>query len=221
TVLQFEGDRNNIYRILRAQKNRFGAISEIGIYEMFSNGLKPISNPHEFLISSKNNTLGGHAIATSIEGLRSLMVEIQSLVSTAVYGTPQRNSNGFNTKRLNMLLAILEKKAGFSLATKDVFLNITGGIKIVDPAIDLAVAMAILSSNNDLPINTKICFSGEIGLSGEIRPVTKIEQRIKEAEKIGFEFIIISKYSKITQSFKKIKIIKFSKIESVIEYLFQ
>ena len=221
TVLQFEGDRNNIYRILRAQKNRFGAISEIGIYEMFSNGLKPISNPHEFLISSKNNTLSGHAIATSIEGLRSLMVEIQSLVSTAVYGTPQRNSNGYNTKRLNMLLAILEKKAGFSLATKDVFLNITGGIKIADPAIDLAVAMAVLSSNNDFPINTKICFSGEIGLSGEIRPVTKVEQRIKEAEKIGFESIIISKYSKITQSFKKIKIIKFSKIESVIEYIFQ
>jgi len=220
TVLQFEGDRNHIYRILRAQKNRFGAISEIGIYEMVSNGLKPISNPSEFFISANNDNLSGHAIATSIEGLRPLMIEIQSLVSSAVYGTPQRNSNGYNTKRLNMLLAILEKKAGFSLATKDVFLNITGGINITDPATDLAVVMAILSSHKETPINSKTCFSAEIGLSGEVRPVTKIEQRINEAEKLGFKSIIISKYSNINKNSIKIKTLKFSKIESIIEHIF-
>ena len=207
--------------MLRAQKNRFGSTSKVGVYEMLETGLKPVLNPSTILLDDRKAGLSGTAIASTFEGQKTFLVEVQALVTPAVYGTPQRNSNGYNTKRLNMLLAILEKKAGFSLATKDVFLNITGGIKIVDPAIDLAVVMAILSSNNDFPINTKICFSGELGLSGEIRPVAKIEQRIKEAEKIGFESIIISKYSKITESFKKIKIIKFSKIESLIEYIFK
>ena len=220
TVLHFEGDRNHIYRILRAQKNRFGATSEIGIYEMISQGLRQVKNPSEILISEKESSLSGHAIAATIEGIRPLMIEVQALVSTAVYGTPQRSSNGFNSKRLNMLLAVLEKRAGFALGSKDVFINITGGISIEDPALDLAIIAAILSSYHDSPISQKICFAAEIGLSGEIRPISKIDQRIQEAEKLGFESIVISKYSKLSVDKKSIGVDKLSKVESLVNFLF-
>ena len=220
TVLHFEGDRNHIYRILRAQKNRFGATSEIGIYEMISQGLRQVKNPSEILISEKESSLSGHAIAATIEGIRPLMIEVQALVSTAVYGTPQRSSNGFNSKRLNMLLAVLEKRAGFALGSKDVFINITGGISVDDPALDLAIIAAILSSYHDSPISQKICFSAEIGLSGEIRPISKIDQRIQEAEKLGFESIVISKYSKLSVDKKSIGVDKLSKVESLVNFLF-
>jgi len=220
TVLHFEGDRNHIYRILRAQKNRFGATSEIGIYEMISQGLRQVKNPSEILISEKESSLSGHAIAATIEGIRPLMIEVQALVSTAVYGTPQRSSNGFNSKRLNMLLAVLEKRAGFALGSKDVFINITGGISIEDPALDLAIIAAILSSYHDSPISQKICFAAEIGLSGEIRPISKIDQRIQEAEKLGFESIVISKYSKLSIDKKSIGVDKLSKVESLVNFLF-
>jgi DNA repair protein RadA/Sms len=220
TVLQFEGDRNHIYRILRAQKNRFGATSEIGIYEMISQGLRQVKNPSEILISEKESSLSGHAIAATIEGIRPLMIEVQALVSTAVYGTPQRSSNGFNSKRLNMLLAVLEKRAGFALGSKDVFINITGGISVEDPALDLAIITAILSSYHDSPISQKICFAAEIGLSGEIRPISKIDQRIQEAEKLGFESIVISKYSKLSVDKKFIRVDKLSKVESLVNFLF-
>ena len=220
TVLHFEGDRNHIYRILRAQKNRFGATSEIGIYEMISQGLRQVKNPSEILISEKESSLSGHAIAATIEGIRPLMIEVQALVSTAVYGTPQRSSNGFNSKRLNMLLAVLEKRAGFALGTKDVFINITGGISIEDPALDLAIIAAILSSYHDSPISQKTCFAAEIGLSGEIRPISKIDQRIQEAEKLGFKSIVISKYSKLSIDKKSIGVDKLSKVESLVNFLF-
>ncbi len=220
TVLHFEGDRNHIYRILRAQKNRFGATSEIGIYEMQSQGLRPVINPSELLISEKEDALSGHSIAATIEGVRPLMIEVQALVSTAVYGTPQRSSTGFNNKRLNMLLAVLEKRAGFTLGTKDVFINITGGITIEDPAIDLAVVVAILSSFHDAPIDKNFCFAAEIGLSGEIRPIPKAEQRIQEAAKLGFESIIISKFSKVGPVPKNINVHTFSKIEDIVTFLF-
>ena len=220
TVLHFEGDRNHIYRILRAQKNRFGATSEIGIYEMISQGLRQVKNPSEILISEKESSLSGHAIAATIEGIRPLMIEVQALVSTAVYGTPQRSSNGFNSKRLNMLLAVLEKRAGFALGSKDVFINITGGISIEDPALDLAIIAAILSSYHDSPISQKICFAAEIGLSGEIRPISKIDQRIQEAEKLGFKSIVISKYSKLSIEKKSIGVDKLSKVESLVNFLF-
>jgi DNA repair protein RadA/Sms len=211
TVLQFEGDRNHLYRILRAQKNRFGATSEIGIYEMISQGLRQVTNPSEVLISEKEDALSGHAIAATVEGIRPLMIEVQALVSTAVYGTPQRSSTGFNAKRLNMLLAVLEKRAGFALGSKDVFINITGGINIEDPALDMAVVAALLSSYHDIPIAQNICFAAEIGLSGEIRPVAKAEIRIQEAEKIGYENIAISKFSKLGVTPKSIQIHAFSK----------
>ena len=219
-VLHFEGDRNYIYRILRTQKNRFGATSEIGIYEMQSEGLRAVSNPSELLISEKDEKLSGHAIAATIEGIRPLMIEIQALVSTAVYGTPQRTTSGYNTKRLNMLLAVLEKRAGFALGTKDVFINITGGISIADPAIDLAVVVAILSSYHDIDVSENFCFAGEVGLSGEIRPVPKIEQRIQEASKLGFDTIMISKFAKIGKQNESIKVLSVSKIEGLISALF-
>ena len=218
TVLQFEGDRNHLYRILRAQKNRFGATSEIGIYEMISQGLRQVTNPSEVLISEKEDALSGHAIAATVEGIRPLMIEVQALVSTAVYGTPQRSSTGFNAKRLNMLLAVLEKRAGFALGSKDVFINITGGINIEDPALDMAVVAALLSSYHDIPIAQNICFAAEIGLSGEIRPVAKAEIRIQEAEKIGYENIAISKFSKLGVTPKSIH--AFSKVENLVEFLF-
>ena len=220
TVLQFEGDRNHIYRILRAQKNRFGATSEIGIYEMISQGLRQVTNPSEVLISEKEEALSGHAIAATVEGIRPLMIEVQALVSTAVYGTPQRSSTGFNAKRLNMLLAVLEKRAGFTLGSKDVFINITGGMNIEDPALDLAVIAALLSSYHDIPIAQNTCFAAEIGLSGEIRPVSKAEIRIQEAEKLGFDSIAISKFSKLGAQPKQIKIQAFSKVENLVEFLF-
>ena len=219
-VLHFEGDRNHIYRILRTQKNRFGATSEIGIYEMQSKGLRAVSNPSELLISEKDEKLSGHAIAATIEGIRPLMIEIQALVSTAVYGTPQRTTTGYNTKRLNMLLAVMEKRAGFALGAKDVFINITGGISIADPAIDLAVIVAILSSYHDLDVSENFCFAAEVGLSGEIRPVPKTEQRIQEASKLGFETIVISKFAKIGKQNESIKVLAVSKIEALITALF-
>jgi DNA repair protein RadA/Sms len=220
TVLQFEGDRNHVYRILRSLKNRFGSTSELGIYEMLGSGLREVSNPSEILISHKDITLSGTAIASTLEGMRPLMIEIQALVSTAVYGTPQRSTTGYNAKRLNMLLAVLEKRAGFRLGTKDVFLNITGGISIDDPAIDLAVVAAILSSNEDIPIGEGYCFAGEVGLSGEIRPVNRVDQRIQEAEKLGFSTIFVSKYNKISLKNTFIKIRMVSKIEDVVSELF-
>lgn len=219
-VLNFEGDRNHIYRILRTQKNRFGPTSEIGIYEMQTKGLRSVSNPSELLISEKDGNMSGHAIAATIEGIRPLMIEIQALVSTAVYGTPQRTTSGYNTKRLNMLLAVLEKRAGFALGTKDVFINITGGITVADPAIDLAVIAAILSSYHDIDLSENFCFAAEVGLSGEIRPVPKTEQRIHEASKLGFETIVISKFAKIEKQNKYIKVLAVSKIEALIKKLF-
>jgi DNA repair protein RadA/Sms len=219
-VLHFEGDRNHIYRILRTQKNRFGATSEIGIYEMQSQGLRAVSNTSELLISEKDEKLSGHAIAATIEGIRPLMIEIQALVSTAVYGTPQRTTTGYNTKRLNMLLAVLEKRAGFALGTKDVFINITGGITIADPAIDLAVIVAILSSYHDTDVPDNFCFAAEVGLSGEIRPVPKTEQRVQEAAKLGFNTIVISKFAKIGKPNGSINVLAVSKIEALVSTLF-
>jgi DNA repair protein RadA/Sms len=220
-VLQFEGDRNNIYRILRAKKNRFGSTAEIGIYEMLNNGLRQVTNPSELLISNNKISLSGNAIASTIEGIRPIMIEIQALVSSAVYGTPQRSTTGFNAKRLNMLLAVLEKRAGFKLSSKDVFLNITGGIKIEDPAMDLAVVSAILSSNFNIPLQKRICFAAEIGLSGELRSVPKIDQRINEAEKLGFEILVVSEAAKISFVPKKLKIISYSRIEELIKNIFK
>ena len=220
TVLQFEGERNHVYRILRAIKNRFGSASELGVYEMNSEGLQEISNPSEILISERDEKTSGVAIASTLEGARPLLIEIQSLVSSAVYGTPQRSTTGFDNRRMNMLLAVLEKKCGFLLATKDVFLNITGGIKINDPAIDLAVVCSILSSDQDINLDTQICFAGEIGLSGEIRAINRINERIAEAEKLGYKQMIISKYNKLNNHNHKIKIIKCGKIEEVFKLLF-
>ncbi|TXE13167.1 DNA repair protein RadA [Seonamhaeicola algicola] len=220
TVLQFEGDRNHVFRILRANKNRFGSTNELGIYEMQGAGLREVSNPSEILISKKDEDLSGNAIAATLEGMRPLMIEVQALVSTAVYGTPQRSATGFNAKRLNMLLAVLEKRAGFRLGAKDVFLNITGGITVDDPAIDLAVIAAILSSNEDEALQNNFCFAAEVGLSGEIRPVQRVEQRILEAEKLGFSTIFVSKYSKISLKNTVIKIQYLSKIEDLVALLY-
>jgi len=220
-VLQFEGDRNHTYRILRAQKNRFGSTAELGIYEMQHTGLREVDNPSEILISEKDSDLTGTAISATLEGMRPLMIEVQSLVSTAVYGTPQRSCTGYNIKRLNMLLAVLEKRAGFKLGAKDVFLNIAGGLRVEDPAIDLAVVSAVLSSNSEISIPQNICFAAEVGLAGEIRAISRVEQRIQEAEKLGFEKIILSKFSKIAKKNYQIEIIKVSKIEEVIKVLFQ
>jgi DNA repair protein RadA/Sms len=219
-VLQFEGDRNHTYRILRAQKNRFGSTAELGIYEMLSSGLREVSNPSELLISKKDADLSGTAIASTLEGVRPLMIEIQALVSTAVYGTPQRSTTGYNLKRLHMILAVLEKRAGFKLGAKDVFLNITGGIHVDDPAIDLAVVAAILSSNEDIAISPHVCFAAEVGLAGEIRPVSKIDQRILEAEKLGYKKIVTSKYNKITSKNHTIQLILVGKVEEAFAALF-
>jgi DNA repair protein RadA/Sms len=219
-VLQFEGDRNHTYRILRSQKNRFGSTSELGIYEMLSTGLREVLNPSEILISKKDADLSGTAIASTLEGVRPLMIEVQALVSTAVYGTPQRSTTGYNLKRLHMILAVLEKRAGFKLGAKDVFLNITGGIHVDDPAIDLAVVAAILSSNQDIAINPNVCFAAEVGLAGEIRPVSKIEQRILEAEKLGYKTFVASKYNKVTTKNPTIKLVLVGKIEEAFATLF-
>ncbi len=219
TVLQFEGDRNHVFRILRAHKNRFGSTHELGIYEMQGTGLREVKNPSEILISKKDASHSGNAIAVTLEGMRPLLVEVQALVSSAVYGTPQRSATGFNAKRLNMLLAVLEKRAGFRLGAKDVFLNITGGITVDDPAIDLAVVAAILSSNNDDALTDNFCFAGEVGLSGEIRPVQRVEQRIMEAEKLGFEAIFIAKHNKFSLNTSKIKVHLLSKIEDLLNFI--
>ena len=219
TVLQFEGDRNHVFRILRAHKNRFGSTNELGIYEMLGSGLRQVTNPSEILISEKDGELSGNAIAATLEGMRPLMIEVQSLVSTAVYGTPQRSATGFNAKRLNMLLAVLEKRAGFRLGAKDVFLNITGGISVDDPAIDLAVVAAILSSNEDVAISSDYCFAAEVGLSGEVRPVQRIDQRIQEAEKLGFSTIFVSKYNKISLKKSNIRVQLISKVEDLSNFL--
>lgn len=219
-VLQFEGDRNHIYRLLRANKNRFGSTSELGIYEMQGSGLREVTNPSEVLISKKDESLSGNAIAATLEGVRPMLIEIQALVSSAVYGTPQRSATGFDIKRLNMLLAVLEKRAGFQLGAKDVFLNITGGIRVDDPAIDLAVISAILSSNMDISLPDNCCFAGEVGLSGEIRAVNRVEQRILEAEKLGYDVIFVSKYNKINVSDYKIKVATVSKVADLVKILF-
>ncbi|RWY46250.1 DNA repair protein RadA [Mucilaginibacter gilvus] len=195
TVLQFEGDRHHVYRILRTIKNRFGSASELGIYEMLGEGLREVSNPSEILLSQRDEPLSGITISATLEGMRPMLIETQALVSTSPYGTPQRTATGFDTKRMSMLLAVLEKRCGFRLGAKDVFLNITGGIRVEDPAIDLGLAAAIISSHEDIPIPAKTCFAGEIGLSGEIRAVNRVEQRIAEAQKLGFEQIFISKYN--------------------------
>ena len=221
-VLQFEGDRHYAYRILRTLKNRFGNTSEIGIYEMTEAGMKGVLNPSEILITQKEDALSGIAIAATVEGIRPLLIEVQSLVTNSVYGTPQRTATGFDLRRLQLLLAVLEKRGGFHFGVKDVFLNITGGIKIEDPSIDLAVLCALLSSYEDIPLTQKICFAGEVGLSGEIRAVTKIDQRIAEAEKLGFEKIIVSKYNQSLRQNKNtnIEVVAFGKVEEVYAYLF-
>ncbi|MEZ5012593.1 MAG: DNA repair protein RadA [Bacteroidales bacterium] len=220
-VLQFEGDNNHIYRILRAAKNRFGSTNELGIFEMMGSGLREVPNPSEMFISQNQEELSGIAIASTIDGIRPFMIETQALVSSAVYGTPQRSSTGFDIRRLNMLLAVLEKRAGFKLGIKDVFMNIAGGLRVSDPAIDLAIISAILSSNLDIPISRKICFAGETGLSGEIRPVSHIDQRIKEADKLGFEKIFISKYNRKSATGKTaIQIVEVAKVEQLVRGLF-
>jgi len=219
-VLQFEGDRNHIYRLLRSQKNRFGSTAELGIYEMQGSGLREVKNPSEVLISKKDEPLSGNAIAATLEGIRPMLIEIQALVSSAVYGTPQRSATGFDTKRLNMLLAVLEKRAGFQLGSKDVFLNITGGIRVDDPAIDLAVICAILSSNMDVTLPDNCCFAGEVGLSGEIRAVNRVEQRILEAEKLGYDVIFISKYNKVKTSDYQIRVETVAKVGDLVKILF-
>ena len=223
TVLQFEGDQNHMYRILRATKNRFGSTSEMGIYEMRGDGLREVSNPSELLLSSNDESLSGVAISASMEGMRPFLIEVQALVSTAAYGTPQRSSTGFDLRRLNMLLAVLEKRAGFRIGTKDVFLNIAGGIKVSDPAIDLAVIIAVLSSSMDISLPKEVCFTGEIGLSSEIRPVNRIDQRISEAEKLGFKHIFIPKNNAkgLDTSKFKIKIHFVSKVGQVFQTLFK
>jgi len=222
TVLQFEGDRHLAYRILRTTKNRFGSTSEIGIYEMLGTGLREVSNPSEILISQKEGKISGATIGATIEGNRPLLIEIQSLVSPASYGTPQRTPTGFDQKRLNMLLAVLEKRCGFRMGTQDVFLNMAGGIKVEDPAIDLAICISIISSMEEIPLSDKICFAAEIGLGGELRAVNKIDQRISEAEKLGFQEIYISRYNQKGLETKKSRIIvkSFGKLTEVFEDLF-
>ena len=220
-VLNFEGDKNNLFRILRSKKNRFGSTSEIGIYEMLDRGLVIVENPSELFTSNRNNQLSGNCIGITLDGIRPIMIEIQALVSSAVYGTPQRISNGFNSKRLNMLLAVLEKKIGFKIGIKDIFINITGGIKIDDPALDLAVIFSILSSNTNLTIENDICLCSEIGLSGELRSVKNIDIRISEAERLGYKKIIVSQNSKIQAKANKIKILKFSKLSDVVKEIFK
>lgn len=222
TVLQFEGDRHYAYRILRTLKNRFGSTSELGIYEMTDAGMRGVLNPSELLITQKEDQLSGIAIAATIEGLRPLLIEVQALVTPSIYGTPQRTVSGFDLRRLQLLLAVLEKRGGFHFGVKDVFLNIAGGLKVEDPSIDLAVLCALLSSYEDVPLSQHICFAGEVGLSGEIRAVNRIEQRIAEAEKLGFEKIIVSKYSSKGLSKQKtsIEVVMMGRVEEIYKYLF-
>jgi DNA repair protein RadA/Sms len=222
TVLLFEGDHHYLYRILRSTKNRFGTTAELGIFEMRQSGLREVINPSEILINKNNEGLSGVAIGATIDGVRPFLIEVQALVSTAAYGMPQRIATGYDVRRLNMLLAVLEKRAGFKLATRDVFLNIAGGIRIADPGLDLAVIVAVLSSSFDQPVKKNICMSAEVGLSGEIRPVNRIEQRIREAEKLGFKTILISSgyENKLPEVKKGISVIPVAKVEEALKYLF-
>ena len=222
TVIQFEGDQHYMYRILRSIKNRFGSTSELGIYEMQQTGLRQVSNPSELLLTENHDGLSGVAISSAIEGVRPFLVETQALVSSAAYGTPQRSATGFDQRRLNMLLAVLEKRVGFKLMQKDVFLNIAGGLRVTDMAMDLSVIAAVLSSNVDTPIEEGWCMAGEVGLSGEVRPVARIEQRISEAEKLGFQHIIIPKYNLAGLNQKKLKIelVPVRKVEEALRALF-
>ncbi len=219
TVLQFEGDQQYMYRILRAQKNRFGSTSEIGIYEMRQNGLREVTNPSELLLSTAREGLSGIAIAAAVEGVRPFLIEVQALVSSAAYGTPQRSSTGFDGRRLNMLLAVLEKRVGFKLLQKDVFLNIAGGLRVQDPAIDLAVLAAVLSSNMDIALDAGTCLCGEVGLAGEIRPVNRIEQRISEAQKLGFRRILIPADQKVDSSRYSIEVVAVKKVTDAFRLL--
>lgn len=221
TVLQFEGDQHYVYRILRAQKNRFGSTSELGIFEMQQDGLREVSNPSELLLSNNRDGLSGIAIAAAVEGVRPLLIEVQALVASAAYGTPQRSSTGFDARRLNMLLAVLEKRVGFKLLQKDVFVNIAGGIRVNDPAIDLAVLAAVLSSNMDIALDEQICITGEVGLAGEIRPVNRIDQRIREAEKLGFKTIIVPKGQKYNTQDLKINVVEISRVVDAFKFLFK
>jgi len=223
TVLQFEGDRNYTYRILRTIKNRFGSTDEMGIYEMQATGLREVSNPSELLLSQKDEELSGSAVSATMEGMRSMLIETQALVSSAVYGTPQRSATGFDLRRLSMLLAVLEKRCGFMFGQNDVFLNIAGGIKVDDPAIDLAIVTALISSLEDIAVPSNICFAGEVGLSGEIRSVNRIDQRIAEADRLGFEQIYISKYNTkgLDSSRYNIEIITIGKVEELYKSLFE
>jgi DNA repair protein RadA/Sms len=222
TVLQFEGDRHYAYRILRTLKNRFGSSSELGIYQMSESGMSPVLNPSEILITQKEDQLSGIAIAAAMEGQRPLLIEVQALVTQSVYGTPQRTVSGFDLRRLQLLLAVLEKRGGFHFGVKDVFLNIAGGLKVEDPSIDLAVLVALLSSYEDVTVPNEICFSGEVGLSGEIRAVNRIEQRIAEAEKLGFKKIIVSRYNQKGLGKQKfnIEVVTMGRVEEVYRYLF-
>ena len=221
TVLQFEGDQHYLYRILRAQKNRFGSTSELGIFQMQQDGLREVVNPSELLLSSNREGLSGIAIAAALEGARPLLIEVQALVASAAYGTPQRSSTGFDARRLNMLLAVLEKRVGFKLLQKDVFVNIAGGLRVNDPAIDMAVLAAVLSSNMDIPLDEEICVTGEVGLAGEIRPINRIDQRIREAEKIGFKQIIIPEGQKYSTHNLKIKVLEVNRVVDAFKILFK
>lgn len=222
TVIQFEGDTQNLYRILRATKNRYGSTSEIGIFEMLQNGLAEITNPSEHLIPHGTGEVSGTAIASAIEGIRPFLIEIQALVSSAAYGTPQRSATGFDLRRLNMLLAVLEKRAGFRLISKDVFLNIAGGLRISDPATDLSVLIAVLSSSLDVAVSHKTCFTGEVGLTGEVRAVSRIDQRIAEAARLGFTQIFIPRHSKVSVSgYSGIEVVKAARVEEVFKRLFK
>ena len=220
TVLQFEGDQHYMYRILRSIKNRFGSTSELGIYEMRQSGLRQVENPSELLLTEGHEGLSGVAIAAAMEGARPFLIETQSLVSSAVYGTPQRSATGFDLRRMNMLLAVLEKRAGFKLVQKDVFLNIAGGLRVSDPAIDLPVISAVLSSSLDIPIDRSTCMAGEVGLSGEIRPVNRIEQRIQEAGKLGFTRMIVPQMKGLEALESKMKIFQVRKVEEAFRELF-
>lgn len=221
TVLQFDGDRHHLYRLLRSIKNRFGSTNELGIYEMIQAGLRIVDNPSEILLTNNDEALSGICVASTMEGMRPLLIEVQALVSNSAFGNPQRSATGYDNKRLNMLLAVLEKRCGFKMGIKDVFLNITGGIKVDDPATDLAVVSAVMSSNADIPVGKKVCVAGEVGLSGEVRPVNRIDQRIAEAEKMGYERIILSKYTKgIDPKRFQIELIQVGKVEECMRYLF-
>jgi DNA repair protein RadA/Sms len=221
TVLQFEGDQHYVYRILRAQKNRFGSTSELGIFEMQQDGLREVSNPSELLLSSNRDGLSGIAIAAAVEGVRPLLIEVQALVASAAYGTPQRSSTGFDGRRLNMLLAVLEKRVGFKLLQKDVFVNIAGGLRVNDPAIDLAVLAAVLSSNMDIALDEQTCITGEVGLAGEIRPVNRIDQRIREAEKLGFKTIIVPRGQKYNTHNLNIQVVEIARVVDAFKFLFK